>query len=341
MLKFSTLREAENKAKKKINYKIFNWLQSGAEDDYTLDKNFLDLKSIKIIPKHLSKINKINTSSYFFKTKLEYPILLAPMGHQTQFHKNGEIETCDGARKANILSFFGTQSRMKLEQIAKKNDFIGWTIFPFGDLKWIDSQIYSAEKNKCIAIILCIDANVRSHRYSDRESSYDARKIGKRTNPISPNPEQSLKYDWSLIKYIKKKTKLPVIPKGILSVEDCKQAINNKADGIWISNHGGRMFNSGITPVEALKNIKKKIKIKKKIIIVDGAIRKGSDIIKYLSLGANFIAVGRPAMHGLICDGSNGVKNIFEILKSELTSAMINGGFKNLKSFKNNRIIIK
>ena len=154
MLKFSTLREAEIKAKKKINYKIFNWLQSGAEDDYTLNKNFLDLKSIKIIPKHLSRINKINTNSYFFKTKLEYPILLAPMGHQTQFHKYGEIETCDGAKKANILSFFGTQSRMKLEQIARKNNFIGWTIFPFGDLKWIDAQIYSAEKNKCIAIIL-------------------------------------------------------------------------------------------------------------------------------------------------------------------------------------------
>lgn len=339
MLKFSTLREAESKAKKKINQKIFNWLQSGAEDEYTLNKNFLDLKNIKIIPKHLNKINRINTNSYFFKTKLEYPILLAPMGHQTQFHKYGEIETSDGAKKANILSFFGTQSRMKLDQISKKNNLIGWTIFPFGNLKWIDGQIRSAEKNKCVAIILCIDANVRSHRYLDRESYYDARKIGNRTNPISPNPEQSLKYDWSLISYIKKKTKLPVIPKGILSVEDCKQAINNKADGVWISNHGGRMFNSGITPVEALKNIKRKIKMNKKIIIVDGAIRKGTDIIKYLSLGANFVAVGRPAMHGLICNGSNGVKNIFDILKSEFTSAMINGGFKNLKSFKNNRII--
>tara|TARA_B100001564_G_scaffold358109_1_gene375930 strand:- start:410 stop:1429 length:1020 start_codon:yes stop_codon:yes gene_type:complete len=339
MLKFSTLREAENKAKKKINNKVFNWLQSGAEDEYTLNKNFLDLKNIKIIPKHLSKINRIDTYSYFFKTKLEYPILLAPMGHQTQFHKYGEIETSNGARKANILSFFGTQSRMKLDQISKKNNLIGWTIFPFGNLKWIDGQIRSAEKNKCIAIILCIDANVRSHRYLDRESYYDARKIGKRTNPISPNPELSLKYDWSLISYIKKRTKLPVIPKGILSVEDCKQAIKNKADGVWISNHGGRMFNSGITPVEALKNIKRKVKINKKIIIVDGAIRKGTDIIKYLSLGANFVAVGRPAIHGLICSGSSGVKNIFDILKSEFTSAMINGGFKNLKSFKNNRII--
>ena len=219
MLKFSTLREAESKAKKKINHKIFNWLQSGAEDEYTLNKNFLDLKNIKIIPKHLNKINRINTNSYFFKTKLEYPILLAPMGHQTQFHKYGEIETSDGAKKANILSFFGTQSRMKLDQISKKNNLIGWTIFPFGNLKWIDGQIRSAEKNKCVAIILCIDANVRSHRYLDRESYYDARKIGNRTNPISPNPEQSLKYDWSLISYIKKKTKLPVIPKGILSVE--------------------------------------------------------------------------------------------------------------------------
>ena len=141
------------------------------------------------------------------------------MGHQTQFHRNGEIETCKGAFKSDIISSFGTQSRMRLDDIRKKNKNakITWTVFPFGDLKWIKNQINNAEKNKALAIVLCLDANVRSHRYKDIETFYDARKIGKRTNPISPNPEKSYFYDWKLIKKLSKFTKLPIILKGILT----------------------------------------------------------------------------------------------------------------------------
>ena len=338
---FTTLREAETFAKKRILWKKFNWLQSGAEDEYTLKKNFEDLNKIKILPKHLNKIKKVNLKSNFLGNIIETPLILAPMGHQTQFHKNGEIETAKGANKADVINFFGTQGRMSLREISKgnKKKNTGWTIFPFGNKKWILSQIKDAEKNKCIAISVCIDANTRSHRYLDRESRYDARKYGGRTNPLSPDPEYSLNYDWNLIRYIKKNTKLPVIPKGILTVEDCKQALKHGADGIWISNHGGRMFNSGITPVEAIINVKKKINLKNKIIIIDGAVRKGSDVIKYMCLGANFVAIGRPAMHGLICNGSKGVSDIFDILKSELISGMTNGGFSNIKSFKKDRII--
>ena len=175
----------------------------------------------------------------------------------------------------------------------------------------------------------------------DRELlKYDARKYGKRTNKTSPNPELALKYDWKLINFIKKNTRLPLIVKGILTVNDAKKAIKSGADGIWISNHGGRMFNSGISGVRALINIKKKIKSKKIKIIVDGGVRRGSDIIKYLCLGADYVGIGRPAIYGLICGGSEGVRKVFEILNDELRTAMINGGFNNLKSFLKNRLII-
>ena len=203
---FTTLREAETFAKKRILWKKFNWLQSGAEDEYTLKKNFEDLNKIKILPKHLNKIKKVNLKSNFLGNIIETPLILAPMGHQTQFHKNGEIETAKGANKADVINFFGTQGRMSLREISKgnKKKNTGWTIFPFGNKKWILSQIKDAEKNNCIAISVCIDANTRSHRYLDRESRYDARKYGGRTNPISPDPEYSLNYDWDLIRYIKK-----------------------------------------------------------------------------------------------------------------------------------------
>ena len=338
--KFVTLREAEKLAKMKINIKKFNWLQSGAEDNFTTDKNITDLQNLKIKPFHLKGVGKINLERNFFGKKLSSPLVLSPMGHQTQFHLNGEIETAKGINKINSLGFFSTQGRMSLNDIRNKNSNTNlcWTIFPFGNKKWIFEEIKNAEKNKCLAIVLCIDANVRSHRYLDRESRYDARKFGDRTNPLPPNPLMALSYDWQLVRYIKTKTKLPVIVKGILTYDDAINSIKNKADGIWISNHGGRMFNSGISGVDGILEIKKKIKKTKTKIMIDGGVRKGSDILKLLCLGADFVGIGRPVLHGLILNGYRGVADIFNILNSELKVSMENGGFKNFNDCKISRI---
>jgi len=137
-----------------------------------------------------------------------------------------------------------------------------------------------------------------------------------------------------------KKTKLPIIIKGILTWKDAKLAIENGCDCIWISNHSGRMFNSGISTIEALNEISNKLKRKDVKIIIDSGIRSGSDIIKSLCLGADFVAIGKPALCGLINEGSLGVKTTFSILKNELRTAMINSGFKNLTNMRKNRLRI-
>lgn len=338
---FNTIRQAEIVASKKIRSGTFRWVQAAAEDGLTAKKNILDLNNIQILPKQLCSVNKPKMLTTIFKQKIFSPLLLSPMGHQTQFHKKGEIETAKGVNKAKTASFFATQGRMSLDDIRKnnKNSKISWTIFPFGNEKWIMKEVENAEKNNCFSIALCIDANIRSHRYLDRESmSYDARKFGIRTNPVSPSPDFAVKYDWKLINKIRKKTKKPLVIKGILTTEDAKKAINCGADAIWISNHGGRMLNSGISGVSALMEIKKNIKSKNTKIIVDGGVRRGSDIIKYLCLGADYVGIGRPAMYGLICNGFLGVEKIFSILNQELYTAMINGGFKDLKSFNLKRV---
>ena len=341
MKKFVTLREAEKFSQKKINKKIFNWLQSGAEDDYTYKKNFEDLRRIQIKPFHLNKVRNIDLKCDFLGNKIASPIILSPMGHQTQFHKDGEIEMGKGINNVDTIAFFSTQGRISLDDIRKKNKNLklGWTIFPFGNKEWIKKEVTSAMKNKCVAIAICIDANVRSHRYQDRESRYDARLKGRRTNPLPPDPSYALKYDWSLIAYIKKLTKIPIIVKGVLTSSDMKNAIKFGCDAVWVSNHGGRMFNSGISSVDAILEIKNKIKNRKKIkVIVDGGIRKGSDVIKFLCLGADFVGIGRPALHGLIYSGSKGVSEVFKILNSELKTNMINGGFKKEISFNMKRL---
>jgi len=134
---FVTLREAEKFSKKKINKKIFDWLQSGSEDNHTTDKNIEDLENLKIKPFHLRRVKDINLCCNFFGKKISSPLILSPMGHQTQFHHRGEIEVAKGVNKINSISFFSTQGRMSLIDIRKNNSKANlcWTIFPFGKKK--------------------------------------------------------------------------------------------------------------------------------------------------------------------------------------------------------------
>ena len=339
--KFATLDQAKKNARQKIRSGTFKWLEAGAEDNFTTDLNINILNSIKFIPRVLKKNYKLNLSTKFLNTKISSPIILCPMGNQTQFNRKGEIETCKGTYLSNTIGFFSTQGRHSLKNIRKYNKQANlvWQFFLFGDREWVKSQIKSAEINKCKAISICLDAPVRSHRYMDRETFYDARKYGNRSQPLPPDPSKALEYDWEIIKWIKKKTNLPLILKGLVSVSDAILANKYGSDILWVSNHGGRMVNSGISSAEALLNIRRKLGPKVPLI-VDGGIRRGSDVAKYLSMGANYVGIGRPAMHGLIIDGGKGVNKIFDILNSELKTFMYNSGCNGLKDLTLKKIIL-
>ena len=342
---FSTIREARVKAKKKIRNGTFQWLESGAEDNLTADVNIKDLDSIRVVPRIFNSLEKENLLFSIFDKNFTSPIIIAPMGHQTQFHPKGELELSKSINGSSTIVSFTTQGRHDFDQINTKFKKLNsiWQIFPFGDFNWIKKQIYSAEKNNALAISICLDAPIRSHRYDDRETGYDARKYGKFNSKIKSKNEYYFKYDWSLIEKIKKNTQLPVIPKGILSYEDLKKCFKYGADGIWISNHGGRFFNSGISTSSFMISIQKEIKNlkkKNKIIIADGGVRRGSDILKYLCLGADLVATGRPILYGLILNGYKGVKDILNIMDNEFINCCKNGGFKEIKDFNLSRLII-
>ncbi len=122
MKNFQTVRQAKNIAKKFTRTNTIKWLEAAAEDGYTKEKNILDLKKVKIKPKFLNKVGNLNLKVNFFGKIYNSPLVIAPMGHQTQFHKLGEIETARGANKANILSFYGTQGRMSINDIKNKSN---------------------------------------------------------------------------------------------------------------------------------------------------------------------------------------------------------------------------
>ena len=191
-------------------------------------------------------------------------------------------------------------------------------------MSWTEEKV---TKLKVKAICVGTDVPVKSVKYQTREDRYDARKHGKKTNPGPPLQKMS-SLNWNDIIWLRKITKLPIIIKGIMNTEDAKKSFRCGANAIWVSNHGGRSLDSGIASIDVLKEIRKAVR--NKIIIFDGGIRTGSDILKAIGLGADIVGLGRPAIYGLIWAGKKGVNHMLTLLREEFETAMINSSISKI-----------
>tara|TARA_A100001015_G_scaffold290179_1_gene362872 strand:- start:10 stop:1011 length:1002 start_codon:yes stop_codon:yes gene_type:complete len=305
-------------AKKKISLKTWNWLENGSEWGNTSQINKNAFKKIKIVPRIFEYNSNTFAVKKFLNLKLSLPLIIAPMGHLTQFHKDGEAELALGAEKSSTFITISSLTRINLNEIRKKakNAKILYQLYFYNSKKWIENEIKQANSIGVKGFVFTVDSPVASKKYQTLMDNYDARKFGRRSNYSNINKKIILP-KWEDIRWLKKIIKnKPLIVKGIMNPNDAKKAIRNGADGIWVSNHGGRVFESNISSLEMLPLIRKKIG-KKKLIIFDGGVRTGSDILRANILGANIVAIGRPAIYGLIVNGSEGVKKTIELFEDE------------------------
>lgn len=315
-------------AKKSISLKTFNWLENGSEWGNTAAQNLKAFKKIKIVPKIFSYNSKTFAITKLFNVKLSIPLIIAPMGHLTQFHKDGEGELALGAQKFSTFVTISALSRLSLKEIrnkAKLSDIL-YQIYFYNDKKWVEREINKALEIGVKGFVFTVDSPATSYKYLTLSDNYDARKFGRRSN-FSNVKKKIFLPSWKDITWLKKKINgKPLIVKGVLDPNDAKKAFLYGADGLWVSNHGGRAFESNVSSLEMLPKIRKKVG-KNKLIIFDGGVRSGSDILKAVHLGANIVSIGRPAIYGLILNGSDGVNQTLEMFKQEYLSAKKLSGY--------------
>jgi isopentenyl diphosphate isomerase/L-lactate dehydrogenase-like FMN-dependent dehydrogenase len=334
MIKKLNLSIIKKIAQKKISIKKWNWLENGTEKEITLKKNLEIFDNIKIVPRFLKNNFKSNIDINFFKKKIPFPLIISPVGHLTQFHKDGEGELARGAEKFGTICTISNMSRLSIEEIrylAPKCKLI-FQLYACGNKNWILNQLNNAYKANVFAICITIDVPVKSYKYQTMNDGYDARQFGRRSNFTKYDWSFAEKLCWDDLKWLRKVVKKPLIIKGIMSTEDADIASNIGFDAIWVSNHGGRAFDSGISSLEAMIEIKKTIK-KKTIIILDGGIRTGSDILKAIVCGADIVSIGRPAIYGLIANGSKGVYQTLDCFFKEYKSNIKLSGINFKKNF--------
>jgi len=257
------------------------------------------------------------------------------MGGLTQFDKNAEKKIFKSANENKIIYCHSNYSRFSLTEMLKKkqSNYFCSSLYIDQDFNYIKKKIKELDDFHINTVVITIDSPIRSISYDKMNYNYDARK---KMRKIPKDLIQDFKREksdplkWETIRKLRNITKKKIILKGILSCHDVEISRKIGVDGIWISNHGGRVLETDITSTEQLPEIKKIIK-NKMTIICDGGVRTGTDFLKLLSLGADYVAIGRPIVYGLVFDKIKGVDNVLNLFCDELQSAAVLSGLKNLK----------
>lgn len=318
------LFDFEKKAEELMTKMVWEFVASGAADEITLKWNREAFDKIKIQTHVLNDVSKIDTKMSLFGQQLSYPILIAPSSNHKIMHPEGEVATARGANLGFATYVVSSSTTTPIEEIAKVATQPLWfQLYVGGDKTFVKDLVQKVESHGVKALCLTVDLPVSGVR--NRQDRAKFQLPAGLENPYRSNTEKALSYrksvTWKDIGWLKSITKMPVLLKGILNPADAEKAVQSGASGIIVSNHGGRNLDTVPPTIEVLPYITKQVK-KRIPVLMDGGIRRGTDVVKAIASGADAVLVGRPICYGLACGGAEGVAKVLGILKKELEIAM-------------------
>lgn len=342
--------EFELVCKQRIPKQNYDFIAGGVDNEWTLRRNREAFNRITLRPRMLVDVSKIDLSTTLFGRKLEMPILVAPTaGHQLA-HPDGELATVRAASQVKSCMVVSTNSSYPIEKICEAGTQVAgeapwFQLYAGPDRDGTRERVENAVASGCKLICWTVDGQYNSHRERllrnrvRAEVPAGARARVRRRGTAEPLPPAPYKLqptmvaqlDWKFLDELKSYANVPILIKGILTPEDGKLAVERGADGIVVSNHGGRYLESAPSTIEVLPDIVDSV-AGKIPILVDSGFRRGTDILKALAIGAKAVLVGRPVLWGLGAFGQPGVVRVLELLQTELALAMGLSGKPNLSS---------
>ncbi len=336
--------EYEVLAQAKMEPAFWDFYQGGSDDEVTLRANRTAFERIRLRPRVLVDVGAgvLDTRS---------TVLVAPTAMHCMAHPEGECATAQAAGKAGTVMAAGkagtvmaasTVSTRTLEDIAQAASGPMWfQLYIYPSLQVAERLVRRAEAAGYRAIVLTVDLPYVGNRERDKRHNV--------TIPPAPFREANFEgiekvglelvmLTWETVSWLRSITSLPILLKGILTAEDARQAVEHGAAGVIVSNHGGRQLDSAVASIEALPEIVEAVAGRCEVY-VDGGIRRGTDILKALALGARAVLVGRPVLWGLAVNGPEGAYHVLELLRKELELAMALSGRPTLDSI--DRTLVK
>jgi len=344
------LLEYEVRARNSLSSMTYDYFASGAGAEITLNANRSGFDRLRLRPRALVGVGERSHSTTVFGQTLPSPIAVAPMAFQKMAHPDGELASVRGAGRAGGLFVASTMSTVRMEEIAAAATGPIWfQLYVFKDRGLTKALVQRAEACGFTALQVTGDVPVMGLRESDMRNSFhvppefdikNVEEVG--FGELPPGDAEMghalytrCRFDpdlsWKDIEWLCSLTKLPVLVKGILRGDDAVLALENGCKGVVVSNHGGRQLDTAVATIDALPEIVDAL-AGRGVVVIDGGIRRGTDILKALALGASVAQVGRPVIWGLALDGEDGVAQALMLLRNEFDNAMALCGCRNAQA---------
>ncbi len=326
---------------------LFEFLDRGVDDDIGMQRNRAALHDVALVPRVLNDVSNVDTSATLFGTKSAMPLGISATGGATMFWGNGDVLLARAAKDAGVPFMISGATMTELEKITEVGGRIWYQFYPWRDRTLSYATIDRAQSLGCETLAITVDTAVSPHReylirlgfnIPMKASVRTALDVGRKPGwmfgvylplllsgglpdfDMRKIPEAET-MTWDEVREIRKRWKGPVLLKGVVSPADAKRAIEIGCDGVIVSNHGGRNLDHTVPSIMALPRIVDAIG-GKGAVLFDSGVRRGSDIIKALALGADFAFAGRATLYGLSAAGKPGADLALKLLREQFARVM-------------------
>ena len=324
----------EAAARKALPPAHWGYLTTGVDDDATLRANLEGFSHYQLRPRRLVDTTKIDMSVDLFGTKWETPVVLAPSG--TLFHPEGPLPVARAAQKQRTLQILGgfQERNQSIEKVMDARGGPVWyQLYASQDWATTEQTVKRIERAGCPVMVWTVDIlggrNLETVQRFRRLDTRDCMSCHSTDPQVRPGQAGQNTLTWETLRRLKNTTSMKILVKGIETPEDAELCVRYGADGVIVSNHGGRATNSGRATIDSLPDVLRVVRGRIPVL-VDGGFRRGTDVFKALALGARAICIGRPYMWGVAAFGQPGVETVLAILRREFNLVMAECGKKSI-----------
>jgi isopentenyl diphosphate isomerase/L-lactate dehydrogenase-like FMN-dependent dehydrogenase len=343
------LSDFEALARERLSPLAWDYYEGGAEDEYTVADNVAAFRRIKLRPRVLVDVADRDLTTTVLGQSISLPIVLAPTSHQSLAHPDAEFATMRAAMAAGTIATLGTGNHFAVEEVVAAAPHPFWfQMYCYENRTVTERIIRRAEAAGARALVVTVDATFAPRRERHIRANFRLPPEVELRNMIGIGLQDHLLraenggmdaflaslrpmlLTWDEIDWMRSVTDTAIVLKGILTAEDALLAAEHGVDAVIVSNHGGRQIDGTLATIEALPEIAEAAGGKIEILL-DGGVRRGTDVLKALALGARAVLIGRPYLWGLAAGGEVGVRQVIELLRAEIVSAMEQCGQADVK----------
>ncbi|MQF70047.1 alpha-hydroxy-acid oxidizing protein [SAR202 cluster bacterium AD-804-J14_MRT_500m] len=332
-----SLFDYATRAKQILPHNTWDFIAGGAKDSVTTRRNREALEAIAIRPQFLRDVTQRDLSTSVLGQNISFPVMISPAGGHGFAHPDGELATAKAAGDSGTVMGLSTSSTHSIEDVARVATGPLWfQLYHCGE-DMTTMLVRRAENAGFAAVCLTVDTPLASPKECDLRNDFQRPPHVQLGNFLGASAQLGLEpgtdmanfwerpptipLTFSQLEWLRSLTSLPLVIKGIRTGEDARLCVENGVDGILASNHGGRQIDATLSSIETLEEIVSAVKGRAEVYL-DSGIRRGTDVLKALALGARAVSIGRPLFWGLAVNGSDGVQGVLEILRQELDQAM-------------------